>query len=92
MHASVTAVFDVSRILQSWKWSVEAYATACIDNSLVKAGIQKEHADSFQPCFLSTVQFVEALHPLFFFLLFLELVNPVPTVVQNALSDFHCYI
>jgi hypothetical protein len=47
MHATVAAVFDVSGVLQSWKWSVEAYTTAPNDYSIAKVSTQNEPADSF---------------------------------------------
>jgi hypothetical protein len=35
MYAAVTAVFDVSSLLQSWKWGVEAYTAAGCRYSMV---------------------------------------------------------
>jgi hypothetical protein len=35
MYAAVTTVFDVSSLLQSWKWLVEAYTTAGSRYSMV---------------------------------------------------------
>jgi hypothetical protein len=39
MYAAVTTVFDVSSLLQSWKWRVEAYAAAECRYSMVMVGI-----------------------------------------------------
>lgn len=39
MYAAVTAVFDVSSLLQSQKWSVEAYTAAECCYSMVMVGM-----------------------------------------------------
>lgn len=50
MHAVVTAVFDVSRLLQSWKQSVEAYTAPRSDYSVVMVSVLQEPAATFLSC------------------------------------------
>jgi hypothetical protein len=44
MYAAVTTVFDVSSLLQSWKWSVEAYTAAGCRYSMVMVSVYYQPA------------------------------------------------
>jgi hypothetical protein len=46
MYAAVTTVFDVSSLLQSWKWSVEAYTAGECRYSMVMVGVQNVYTIS----------------------------------------------